>query len=210
MWFVRFISLGLLSAMVAVIGLLMTRRSKLPALFENRAANLLLVISYCSLCLLMAGLPSDPQVFPAPAFFQEAAARSLYRVAGSILIGVSVLIWIGAVRQRKALGGQDVEAGLLTTGLYRHFRHPIYVAIVWASLGVSLLLGTWDGLLMIPFVLLLNAVEAHLEERCDVGVRFAEQYAAYRNRTRMFGSFWIWAFLAGVLTAVPLAAHLLG
>jgi protein-S-isoprenylcysteine O-methyltransferase Ste14 len=205
MWSVRLSLLGILAVMVAMMGILMPNRSKLPVLFESRWTNLTVVISYCLLCFLMAGLPSDPGVFPAPAFFQEAIARIVYPVIGAVLLAASFLIWIVAVRQRKALGGQDVKAGLLTTGLYGQFRHPIYAAIIWASLGLSLLLGTWDGLMMFPFIFLLNAIEAYLEERYDVGVRFSDQYTDYRKRTRMFGSLWIWASLTAVLAAVPLA-----
>ena len=209
MWFVRFGLLGLLSIMVAVLGWLMKNRSKLAVLFENRAANLALVIAYCLICFLMAGLPSDPDIFPAPSFFTEGPARVGYTVIGSILTGTAVLVWIVAVRQRKALGGQDVKAGLLTTGLYGYFRHPIYAAIVWGCLGAALVLGTWDGLLMIPFILLLNAAEAFLEERCDVGARFAGEYEEYRKRTGMFGPLWIWASLAVVLVVFPLGLRFL-
>jgi protein-S-isoprenylcysteine O-methyltransferase Ste14 len=208
MWYVRLALLGFLPVMVAVLGYLMRNRSKLSGLFENRTANLALVIAYCLICLLMAGLPSDPAVFPAPAFFTAEPVRIGYVIIGSLLIGAAVLIWIVAVRQRKALGGLDVKAGLLTTGLYGYLRHPIYAAIVWGCLGVALVLGTWDGLLMIPFILLLNGLEAFLEERCDVGVRFAGQYEEYRKRTRMFGPAWIWVALALVLVAVQLGFQL--
>jgi protein-S-isoprenylcysteine O-methyltransferase Ste14 len=208
MWFVRFALLILLSVMVAVLGYLMRNRGKLIALFENRAANLALVFTYCLACFLMAGLPSDPNVFPAPSFFTDEPVRIGYLVIGSILIGIYLLIGIVAVRQRKALGGQDVKAGLLTTGLYKYFRHPIYAAIIWGCLGAALVLGTWDGLLMIPFVFLLNAAEAFLEEHFDVGVRFADQYSEYRKKTRMFGPIWLWASLAAVLVAVPLVFSL--
>jgi protein-S-isoprenylcysteine O-methyltransferase Ste14 len=194
--------------LVAVLGYFMRNRGRLTALFENRAANLALVIAYCLICFLMAGLPSDPNIFPAPSFFTDTPGRIGFIVIGSILLGIFILIWIVAVRQRKAVGGQDVKAGLLTTGLYRYFRHPIYTAIIWGCLGAALILGTWDGLLMIPCVFLANALEAFLEERCDVGARFAAEYEEYRKRTRMFGPLWVWVVLAAVLAAVPLALQL--
>ena len=207
MWIVRFILLGLFVAQVLIGGFFMTRRRKYPGLFENRVVNLSIVVVYCLLCVLLAGLPSDPNVLTPPAFLAEPAVRMVYSVSGVILIGTAIVIWIVAVHQRKALGGQDVKAGLLTTGLYGFFRHPIYAAIVWGCLGVALLLGTWDGLLMIPFVLLLNAAEAFLEERCDVGVRFSGEYKEYRKRTGMFGPLWIWVSLAVVLVLIPLGVQ---
>jgi protein-S-isoprenylcysteine O-methyltransferase Ste14 len=209
MWIVRFILLGLFVALVSIGGFFMARRQKYAGLFESRVFNLGIVVVYCLLCVLLAGLPSDPNVLTPPAFLAEPAVRTGYSVIGLILLGTAVLIWIVAVNQRKALGGEDVKAGLLTSGLYRHFRHPIYAAIVWMSLGLALVLGTWDGLLMIPAIFVMNAAEAFLEERCDVGVRFAAQYNEYRKQTGMFGPLWIWASLAAVLVVVPLAADLL-
>jgi protein-S-isoprenylcysteine O-methyltransferase Ste14 len=167
------------------------------------------VIVYCLLCVSLAGLPSDPDVLAPLAFFTEPPVRTGYSVIGLILIGISVLMWIAALRQRKALGGQDVKSGLLTSGLYRHVRHPIYTAMVWVSLGLALALGSWDGLLMIPAVFLVNAAEAFLEERYDVGVQFPSQYAEYRKQARMFGPLWVWMSLAVVLVAVPVATRLL-
>jgi protein-S-isoprenylcysteine O-methyltransferase Ste14 len=125
MWIVRFILLGLFVAQVTAGGFFMIRRQRYAGLFESRAVNLGIVIAYCLICVLLAGLPSDPNVLTPPAFLAEPAVRTGYSVVGLILIGTAVLIWIVAVNQRKALGGQDVKAGLLTSGLYRRFRHPI-------------------------------------------------------------------------------------
>jgi len=207
-WSVRLILLAVFVLMVAAMGFFMTNRQKLTGLFANRAANLAVVIVYCLLCSLLAGLPSDPDAFPEPAFFSKVAVRIGYSAIGVILIGISIFIWFAAVRQRKTLGGEDGKAGLLTSGLYEYFRHPIYAAIIWWSLGLALVLGTWDGLLMISSIFLVNAAEAFLEERCDVGVRFAAQYKEYRKRTRMFGPVWIWISLAAVLVVIPLASYL--
>ena len=208
MWIVRFILLGLFIAQVAGYGIFMSRRKQYEGLFENRLVNLAVVVVYDLLCLLMAGLPSDPDVFAPPAFWVRPDVRMAYSIFGLLLIGLAVIFFIVASRQRKALGGQDVKEGLLTSGLYRYFRHPIYATVIWMSLGLALVLGTWDGLLMIPAIFLVNAAEAFLEERCDVGVRFSSAYIEYRKRTRMFGPLWVWASLAGVLAAVPLVLYL--
>lgn len=208
MWIMRFIFLGLLIAQVAGCGIFMSRRKQYEGLFENRLVNLAIVVMYQLLTLLIAGLPSDPDVFTPPAFWVRPDVRTAYSVVGILLIGLAALFWIAAVRQRKALGGQDVKEGLLTSSLYRSFRHPTYVSTIWISLGWALVLGTWDGLLMVPAIFLVNAAEAFLEERCDVGLRFSSQYREYRKQTRMFGSPRVWISLAGVLAAVPLVLYL--
>jgi protein-S-isoprenylcysteine O-methyltransferase Ste14 len=209
MWIVRFILLGLSVVQVCVLGFFLGRRKEFGRLFENRAVNLAVVVVYLLLCLLMAGLPSDPDVFTPPAFFEKPGARSGYSVIGLALIGLAILFWVVALRQRKALGGQDVKEGLLTSGLYRYFRHPIYASILWMCLGLALALGTWDGLLMFPAIFLVNGAEAFCEERFDVGVRFSSPYREYRKRTRMFGPLLVWISLAVVLLGVTLAPYLL-
>jgi protein-S-isoprenylcysteine O-methyltransferase Ste14 len=208
MWIVRFILLGLFITQVCVGSIFLSRRKQYEKLFENRFVNLAIVVVYLLLCILMAGLPSDLDVFSPPAFFVEPVVRIGYSIIGLVLIGLSGLFWGVAVRQRKALGGQDVKEGLLTSGLYQYFRHPIYASITWMCLGLALALGTWDGLLMFPAIFLVNAAEAFFEERYDVGVRFPSPYQEYRKRTRMFGPLWVWASLAGVLFAVACVPNL--
>ena len=73
------------------------------------------------------------------------------------------------------------------------------------SLGLALTLGTWDGLLMIPVIWLVNAAEASIEEIFDIGARYPAEYAEYRKQTGMFGPVSLWAgllvFLAGLAVA---------
>jgi len=114
------------------------------------------------------------------------------------LIGLAALVMVTALVQRKALGGQDSK-GLLTSGIYRYARHPIYTGIVCMSLGLALASVNWEGLLMVPAVFAVNVVEAIVEERYDVGLRFPSQYRAYVKRTRRFGPLWCWLVVGGIL-----------
>ena len=106
------------------------------------------------------------------------------------------------------LGGQDTKEGLLTSGIYRYTRHPIYTGIVWMSLGLALASVNWEGLLMVPAVFALNVLQAVIEERYDIGLQFPAQYKAYRKRTRMFGPVWCWAILGGILALLAWAPYL--
>jgi protein-S-isoprenylcysteine O-methyltransferase Ste14 len=202
MWVIRLVLLGLLIALVIACGYFLKYRKRYEIFLENRAVNLVIVVFYLLSCCLMAVLPSDPGVFPPPVFFVNPAAHIGFSVIGWILIGLALLVWVIAVWQRKALGGQDVKEGLLTSGIYQYFRHPIYVGITWMCLGLALVAGNWDGLLMFPAILLVNIAEAVIEEKYDVGVRFSSQYQEYRKQTRMFGPVWCWAVLAGSLLVV--------
>jgi protein-S-isoprenylcysteine O-methyltransferase Ste14 len=143
MWIIRFVMLGLLAVCVGLSGHLLRRREKYGRLLESGPVNLVVVVLYNLLCYLTVGLPSDQSVLPPPAFFTQTTARVGLSVLGHVLIvaGVLLLLLI-AVMRRKTLGGQDVEEGLLTSGIYRYFWHPMYTGIVWIALtGILLALA---------------------------------------------------------------------
>lgn len=204
MWSIRVILLGLMIALVSASSYLLSHRQKYQVFLENRLFNLALVIVYNLLCLLMTGLPSEASVIEPPGFFTHPGVRTSFSVLGVGLLGGAVFVVGMAVRQRKTVGGENVKAGLLTSGVYRYFRHPIYAGIIGASLGVALLTLSWDGLLMVPVVVGVNAIEAVVEERYDIGRRFPAEYQEYRKRTWMFGPPWVWGVVVGCLLAVSI------
>jgi protein-S-isoprenylcysteine O-methyltransferase Ste14 len=54
---------------------------------------------------------------------------------------------------------------VVTTGPYRFVRHPMYGGVLFLFLGTPLLLGSWWGLALALFPVVLLAVRAVLEER---------------------------------------------
>ena len=118
---------------------------------------------------------------------------------GLLLICAFALIGFGTLKQRKVVGSQDVREGLLTSGFYRYFRHPIYTAIMWACLGLPLAMRNPDGLLMFPAIFAVHFAAAIIEEKTDMGVRFREEYQAYRQTTRMFGPIWLWSVVVVII-----------
>jgi protein-S-isoprenylcysteine O-methyltransferase Ste14 len=209
MWIVRFVLLGLLAAYVGVSGYFLRHRDRHRRLLENGLVNLALVLLYNCLCYLIVGLPADQNVLSLPVFFTHSTARTGLSIVGQVLIVAAVLMLVIAVMRRKALGGQDVKEGLLTSGVYRYFRHPIYTGIVWISLGLPLTTQNLDGLLMFPGVLLANVAQATAEETWDVGARFQAEYEEYRKQTRMLGPVWFWVALIGILLALVGVPYLL-
>jgi protein-S-isoprenylcysteine O-methyltransferase Ste14 len=65
-----------------------------------------------------------------------------------------------AVRVQKERG-QTV----ISTGPYRYVRHPMYAAVIPFIIGTTLLLGSWYGLLLGLFLVVLIAFRALQEER---------------------------------------------
>lgn len=209
MWIARFVLVGLLFALVGVSSHVLRHRSRYVRFLESGVLNLLLVVVYNLLCYLAVGLPSEPRIVSAPALLTHPVARTGLSIVGQVLTVAAVLMLVVTVIRRKTLGGQDVKEGLLTSGIYRYFRHPIYTGIVWISLGLPLTTQNLDGLLTFPGVLLANIAQATAEERWDVGARFQAEYEEYRKRTRMLGPVWLWVALIGILLALVGIPYLL-
>ena len=79
---------------------------------------------------------------------------------------------------------------VISTGLYRYVRHPMYTGACLFFPGTALLLGSWYGVLCTPVFIGLFAVRAVLEEgllRKDL-----EGYEAYMAQVkyRFFPHVW--------------------
>ena len=199
MWGIRFILFGVLGAWDGIGSYLYRNRSRYERLLENRIYNVTAVIVWNCLCYLIVGLPPAGGWNLRPDWFGYKSVRIGFPVIGLLLIFAGALISFATLKQRKAIGGQDVKEGLLTSGFYRYFRHPIYTGIMWACLGLPLVMRNPDGLLMFPAIFVIHLAAAIIEERNDMCLRFGEQYQAYRQTTRMFGPIWLWSVLIVII-----------
>jgi protein-S-isoprenylcysteine O-methyltransferase Ste14 len=102
-----------------------------------------------------------------------------------LTLGLSgLLLWIVAMvqlgRSLAVLPGGDQ---LVTHGVYRYIRHPVYWAIVLTFAGLFLAVGSTYGMIYLAVVVVpLNLVRARFEDR-GLLKQFGEQYQAYRERT---------------------------
>jgi len=71
---------------------------------------------------------------------------------------------------------------VVTTGPYAYVRHPMYASVILIGAGVPLLLGSWWGLLAVPFFMLVLAFRAVMEERMLTAE--LEGYVDYAKRVR--------------------------
>ena len=199
MWIIRFILLGVLVALTCVDPYLYRHRRQYERLLENRIFNTVFVIVCHALCYLIVGLPSAGGWNGRPVWLGYRSVSIGFPVIGLVLICAGAFLAIATFKQRKVIGIQDVEEGLLTSGFYRYFRHPIYTGIMWVILGLPLVMRNPDGLLMVPAIFVIVFAGAILEERNDMCVRFREQYQAYRKTTRMFGPIWLWSVIIVII-----------
>ena len=74
---------------------------------------------------------------------------------------------------------------LVTTGVYRWCRHPMFLGYDLAALGVTLLLRSWSMLLLsLPLMLLWQLRFLKKEEEL-LSRRFRDDYDAYRRQVPM-------------------------
>ena len=200
-WLIRFAVIAALFIYLLGSRTLLRNRKQYRAVLESGPLNTLFVVIYNALCYLAVGIRSDPNVVVKPWIFDEVFVTNWYMVLGQILIVVSAGILIYAVIKRRAIGGQDTEGRLFTSGIYGFSRHPIYFGIVLIALGLSILRVNFDGMLVFPIVFVANFLQARLEEKYDVGERFKDEYDRYKKQTRMFGPVWFWIIMLILLMA---------
>lgn len=199
MWTIRFILLGVLGASICVDPYLYRHRRRYERLIENRIFNITFVIVWNCLCYLIVGLPPAGGWNLRPNWLGYQSVCIGFPVIGLLLICAGALLGFATLKQRKVIGIQDVKEGLLTSGFYRYFRHPIYTGIMWVCLGLPLVTRNPDGLLMFPAIFVIIFTGTIVEERNDMLARFREQYQTYRQTTRMFGPIWLWSILVVLL-----------
>jgi protein-S-isoprenylcysteine O-methyltransferase Ste14 len=124
-----------------------------------------------------------------PAFsFAEYPLRASPFIAGIACLAVG--LWFFH-RSHADLGTNwsitlEVREGhrLITNGIYRRVRHPMYTALLLYSVGQALVIPNWVAgpSYLIPFGILF-AFRVRAEERMMLD-QFGDQYAKYMSRTK--------------------------
>lgn len=105
------------------------------------------------------------------------------RVAGSVLfIGGSALFLVCAA---QVYLGKLLKWGVASRGLYGLVRHPQYMALSLAGLGLSILWPRMLTLMFLAVMVFLYYLLARDEERRML-TRYGDGYQAYMERTGMF------------------------
>ena len=115
------------------------------------------------------------------------------RLLGAITLVVGGLLAFQSFRDLGAsltpLPDPMPGAPLVTGGAYRRCRHPLYQALLLAGLGLMLLLGSLQHLLLLGFLAVVLAGKAHREER-----QLLQQHPAYAD---------LMASTAAIIRGVP-------
>ena len=98
--------------------------------------------------------------------------------------GVGMVIWIlGMVSLRKSLAVLPGTDALKTGGVYKFFRHPIYLGINLTLFGLLSASGSVSGMGYLALVVIpLNIYRARQEEKALLE-KFGDSYRAYCEKT---------------------------
>jgi len=108
--------------------------------------------------------------------------------AGTALVGAIIcLLGVASFKRAKTTVNPmkpESSSSLVTSGIYRLTRNPMYLGFLLILLGWAATLS--NGLAFVPvpaFVLYMNLFQIRPEERA-LDARFGPQFAAYQGRVR--------------------------
>jgi protein-S-isoprenylcysteine O-methyltransferase Ste14 len=105
-----------------------------------------------------------------------------------VIVGVRFLRQTGrqnTERNDPALLGLEKTSRLVTVGLYRYIRHPMYSSLLFLGWGIFFKSPSWleAGLALLCTVFLVAT--ARVEERENIAY-FGDEYVEYMKRSKMF------------------------
>lgn len=105
-----------------------------------------------------------------------------------VIAGVRLLRRVGdpgAQREDEPLVAFEKTTSLVTTGVFRTIRHPLYSSLLFLAWGIFCKSPSWLGGLLVVAATCCLVVTARVEEAENIRF-FGEAYRAYMVRTRMF------------------------
>jgi protein-S-isoprenylcysteine O-methyltransferase Ste14 len=105
------------------------------------------------------------------------------RILGSVFFVVGMLIFLVCAGQVYI--GKVLKKGVATKGFYTIIRHPQYLGLGFAALGLAIMWPRFLTLALFAIMLFLYYLLAKDEERRMTN-RFRESYISYMDRTGMF------------------------
>jgi protein-S-isoprenylcysteine O-methyltransferase Ste14 len=137
----------------------------------------LLALLTIALAFLLAWLIPLPWVVP-----------PLLRVSGLPLVILGFMLGVGALiafrRVRKLHRLHASATRLVTLGIYRFTRNPVYLGFVLMLVGLLLNAGSYWGILLAPIlVFLFNRLVIEPEE-VFLTQKFGDEYRSYQSKVR--------------------------
>jgi protein-S-isoprenylcysteine O-methyltransferase Ste14 len=115
-------------------------------------------------------------------------APAIVRYVGLAMTFVGFLLGIGAfIEFRKAHTTLDPHGSakqLVTSGIYRFSRNPIYLGFLLMVIGLPLNSGLYWGIVLAPFYVLMMYRLIIQHEEAYLARKFGKTYTGYTSRVR--------------------------
>jgi len=109
------------------------------------------------------------------------------KIAGLVLVytGMALAAWATFYIKGAVFGMVEETRGILVkNGPYRLVRHPVYLALTVAILGIPVSLGSWPGLVAVFLLFLPTEIyRAKLEDKA-LALKFGKEWEEYAGKTR--------------------------
>ena len=107
---------------------------------------------------------------------------------GYVCLALAAILVVAALfefrRARTTPIPHQMPSALITTGVFRFFRNPIYLADLLILLGFALIWGSLLGLLLIPVLFAVLELRFILPEEERLRKAFPDAFEAYTRQTR--------------------------
>jgi protein-S-isoprenylcysteine O-methyltransferase Ste14 len=89
--------------------------------------------------------------------------------------------------QRHGKPGRNFEntTKLVTTGLYRYIRHPMYGSLLIFGFGIFLKSISWRSFILLIIIAVALFITCKVEEK-EMKKKFGDEYREYMKRTKMW------------------------
>ena len=181
--------------LVIFSGSFLSNREKYKNIVENRNINIIMVICWNLFCYISVIIPPDLTFISQPIIFTSIFIFPILISIGLVFFSLGIYLVLKTAMMRRSVGYEDTAFGLITDGLYQHFRHPIYVGISLITLSIPFILLNGDAFLIVPLILFVNFLQGRIEEKYDMSIRFGEQYKEYKKKNHAFGPLWFWLII---------------
>ncbi len=104
------------------------------------------------------------------------------------LVGIGCTAWgrITLVKARTNVSPLKPTTALVTGGPFRFTRNPLYVGVSTLLLGISLLIGTWWGVIVLLPALLVLHYGVVLREERYLEQKFGDSYISFKRSVRRY------------------------
>ncbi len=102
--------------------------------------------------------------------------------------GIGVAVWGKKTMDRAGtnVNPRRPTTAIVTGGPFRYTRNPLYLAITMILLGISFVIDTWWGIIVIvPVLLIMHFGVVRREERY-LEQKFGENYLQYKRAVRRY------------------------